>query len=234
LSPLPSGITSMSADEARPPYIELMGDPLGTLFHHLWHEVASLHVKWEEYVELFGTKPSRIEILNSSSPMFFRLVQDTIWDATLLHIARLTDPPKSKGKENLTIQGLRELITDPTALDKVSGLIEIAMGASTFCRDWRNRKIAHSDLKLATDETVKPLAPASRKQVTDAIKAISEVLNAVGWHYTGSTTIFDIGGMGGAGQLLAVLHDGLKAKTERRERRRRGEYREDDCRPVDL
>ncbi|MGZ8401653.1 MAG: AbiU2 domain-containing protein [Methyloceanibacter sp.] len=107
---------SYTAQESRERYIAKMGEALGTQFAALWQEVAHLHMSWSEYVELFGTKPSRIDLLNSAAPRFFRILQDALWDETLLHIARLTDSPESgKGKSNLTIRNLPELVDEPAA-----------------------------------------------------------------------------------------------------------------------
>lgn len=64
-----------SVDEAKQEYIGAMGDVLGLLYHALWQEVAWLHRKWHEYVELFGTKDSRIHVLNEAAPTFFRIVE---------------------------------------------------------------------------------------------------------------------------------------------------------------
>ena len=104
--------THKTAEESQKEYIEVMGEPLGKQFHALWQEVAWLYTKWGEYVALFGTKPSRIDLMNRTAPLFFRVVQDSIWEETILHIARLTDPPKSMGKENLSIQQLPLLVGD--------------------------------------------------------------------------------------------------------------------------
>ena len=60
------------------------GEPLGALFSALWQEVAVLHFHWKEYVELFGTKPERIALLNRAAPHFFRMLQDELWESTLL------------------------------------------------------------------------------------------------------------------------------------------------------
>ncbi|HZV82065.1 MAG TPA: hypothetical protein VFF53_07865, partial [Geobacteraceae bacterium] len=89
-----------TAEEARANYIEHMGEPLGSVYHCLWQELAWLYSKWNEYVTLYGAKPSRLELLNDAAPHFFRVVQDALWEATILQIARLTDPPKSAGKED--------------------------------------------------------------------------------------------------------------------------------------
>lgn len=224
-----------TAEEAKLEYIKCMGKPLGKLFHALWQEVAWLHSKWAEYVELFGTKPSRIELLNEAAPLFFRIVQDSLWEDTILHIARLTDPPKSVGKDNLTIQAIPNLVNDPNNAQAISNLIQIAVQASDFCRDWRNRHIAHRDLKLAIEEGIVPLESASRKKVKKAIHSIAEVLNAVTQHYCDSTSVFHIDGYpGGAASLLYVLDNGVKAERERRERIKRGEIREGDLGPRNL
>ncbi|WP_408068516.1 AbiU2 domain-containing protein [Vineibacter terrae] len=60
-----------------------------------------LHVKWEEYVELYGKRQSRVDLLNEAAPLFFRIVQDALWADTLLHIARLTDEPNSYDKPSM-------------------------------------------------------------------------------------------------------------------------------------
>jgi hypothetical protein len=45
-------------------YTRKMGKPLGTFFHHLWQDLAHLHLKWNEYVPLFGRSTARIDSLN--------------------------------------------------------------------------------------------------------------------------------------------------------------------------
>ena len=189
--------THRTAEEVKQHHLEVMGDDLGSLYHALWNELAWLYSKWEEYVELFGTKPSRIDLINSAAGHFFRIVQDSLWEDTLLHIARLTDPPKSAGKENLTIRRLPHLIEEQTLKGKVSELIDVAVEKAAFCRDWRNRHIAHKDLGLTLSAGAEPLKPASRAKVKEALGSISDVLNALSTHYMDSTTMFE--GIGGSG-----------------------------------
>src|SRR5437868_4579391 len=97
---LPENGDSVTADEAKTEYISKMGSDLGEVYHHLWQEVAFVHRKWNEHVELFGMKPSRIDLMNEAAPAFFRMIQDSLWEDTLLHIARLTD---RRTKDTLTI-----------------------------------------------------------------------------------------------------------------------------------
>jgi hypothetical protein len=79
-------MANRTAEEAKQDCIIAMGEPLGTLYHALWQEVAWLYVVWQEYVELYGSKPSRVDLLNEAAPLFLRITEDAIWDATILHM----------------------------------------------------------------------------------------------------------------------------------------------------
>ncbi|MBI2586400.1 MAG: hypothetical protein HYW28_11125 [Rhodospirillales bacterium] len=227
--------TSKTAEVAKAEYIKIMGEPLGVVFHALWQDLAWLHHKWEQYVQLFGTKPSRVDLLNSAAPRFFRVIQDALFEDTVLHITRLTDPPKSSGRENLTIQRLPALVQNDDVRKTVSDLVEWTIRETQFCRDWRNRRIAHRDLGLAIEQGAVPLELASLEKIKKGLSAIADVLNAVDSHYRDSTTVFDIGlDRGGAVSLLYVLDDGIKAEAERRNRIRSGQIRDEDCKSRDL
>lgn len=227
--------SNQTAEEVRQQHLELLGEELGCLYHALWNETAWLYMNWGEYVEIFGTKPSRVELVNQVAGQFFRLVQDSLLEGTLLHIARLTDPPKSVGKDNLTILRLPELIDEEDVRQNVALLIEDAVGKADFCRDWRNRRLAHKDLRLALESGAEPLKPASRAKVKEALASISDVLDAVSSHYMNSTTSFEgVGARNGALSLLYTLDDGLQAEKAREERLRMGGSRVDDYKARDL
>jgi hypothetical protein len=186
-------MTTQTAEEGKTECIRVMGQELGSVYSALWQQLAGLHHKWDEYVTLFGTKPSRVELLNRASASFFRLVQDSHWEDILLHIARLTDPPGSGKRTNLSIQRLPKCIRDPNLRNGVDDAISSALSAAEFCRDWRNRHIAHRDLGLALEQGVQPLIPASRQKVRTALDALDTVLNAVSHHYQQATTFWNSG-----------------------------------------
>lgn len=222
-------MSTRTAEEARQHYIAVMGEELGSLYHRLWNEVAWLYSKWEEYVELFGAKPSRIDLINEAAGHFFRVIQDALWEDTLLHIARLTDSPKSAGRDNLSIRRLPPLIEAEPIRRDVQAKVDEAIALADACRDWRNRRIAHLDLKLALAAGAEPLKPASRASVRAAMDAITAVLNAVSLPLLDSTSSFEgVGNSNGALKLIYVLDDGLKAERARRERLKTGEYRAED------
>lgn len=224
-----------TAEEVQRSHIEAMGVELGSVYHALWNELVWLHRKWDEYVKLFGTKPSRIDLMNKVAPSFFRVVQDSLWEDTLLHVARLTDSPSTSGKNNLSIRQLPQLIDDKNLQDEVTTLVEAAVKKAEFCRDWRNRRIAHKDLALALNRGAEPLQPASRANVKDVLTSMADVLNAVSAHYLDSTTWFEgISTLGGAIALLYALDDSVRFHAERRERISNGDFRIEDYPKRDL
>ena len=222
-----------TAEEAKADHLRLMGEELGRTYDALWQQVAWVHGKWSDYVDLFGTKESRIELLNQAAPAFFRLVEDSLWENVLLHIARLTDPPATGRKQNLTLQRLPELIDRQEIKTNLNEKLQVAVQSSAFARDWRNRHIAHNDLELKISTSATPLEFASRKCVNDSLAAFSDVLNVIAAGYLDSTTFFDTLD-GDATSLLYVLDDGIRAERERREKLRNGIYDPDQFKPRDL
>lgn len=161
-----------SADEVRNEYIAVLGPELGKVYYLLYNELAWLHLKWGQFRALFGDTPTRVDLLNAAAPVFFRVVQDSLWEDTLLHLARMTDSPTSCGKANLTFRRLPMLIAGPALQDELTKLVDNAVVKCNFARDWRNKHIAHTDLQLALQESTQPLAVASRKLVSEALEAL--------------------------------------------------------------
>ena len=99
-----------TAEQSLAEHIEIMGAEVGSIYSALWQEIAWIHKKWAQYVALYGTNPARIKLMNHVAPSMFKTVEDALWADVLLHLARLTDPPKSAGKRNLSIQQLANLV----------------------------------------------------------------------------------------------------------------------------
>jgi hypothetical protein len=226
-------MSSSTPEEMKQKYIEKMGKDLGKYYYALRQELMWLYDKWSEYETLFGKSQSRVDLLNEAAPRFFRIVEDLLWEGVILHIACLTDKPIMNGFENLSIKKLPGLIVDNELKEKIETLIDYAVGQTKFCRDWRNKWIAHRDLKLIFQKEV--LSPATRKKVDDALKSIADVLNTVVKYYQSPTTGFGVweGAPDTALCLLYVIRKGLKVERERVERIERGEPREEDLFPED-
>ena len=222
------GSAHKETDEILQDHIKHMGEKLGRYFNALWNEVAYLYTKWSEYDELFG-KPSRVDLLNDAAPTFFYIVQDCLRMDILLHVARLTDRCDTFGNKNLSVRGFPDLISSGTLKKEIERLIDSAIQKADFCKDWRDRRLAHKDLKLSISDEAKPLKPVSRKKVKDVLEAISSIMNAIAGHYMDTTIIFDgLTRLKGAEALLYIIDDRIKADKRWRERIRTRKYNKDD------
>jgi hypothetical protein len=212
-------VSDHTADEVEQQYLEKMGAELGAIFHALWNEVVRLHANWQEYRTLYGTSEAEIAVLNETAPFFFRVVQDSLWEGTLLHLCRLTDPSRIGKRENLTLSRLPACIDDPELRARIDALITRAMLTTDFARDSRNRHIAHNDLALAVDAQAEPLKAGSRKRVEDALSAIRETMNEIDRHFRGSEVGYQhfMTGYGRADALIYHLRESIE--KERKERR---------------
>jgi hypothetical protein len=135
---------------------------LADLHWHLEDELTLLHLSWNEYEMLFATNQKRVDLLNTTAPKFFVHFEDLAWRETLLHLCRLTDPPKSTGKNTLTVLRLPSMIDDAKLKAKVEQETAEAKQATEFAQNWRNRRIAHRSLEHALNPQLKPLATARR------------------------------------------------------------------------
>jgi hypothetical protein len=220
-----------SAEETLLAYQLAMGQELGTAYNRLLAHVIGLKEKWGDFLALYGTNSERVELLNLASPGFFGRIQDVLWLDAIQHVCRLTDPPKTGNKKNLTFRQLQQLMQSTIAAS-IDGQLADVEAKTKFCRDWRNRVVSHLDYEHAMDPHGKPLDSANRRSMKEAIKAMDEFLCAIHRCYTGNDLRFlddDDGHC--AVQLLHVLDDGLRADKERHERRLSGTYRPDDIGP---
>jgi len=207
-----------TAAEVEQEHLKVLGPELGPLYHRLHNECAWLQITWAQFVELFGTTPERVELLNEAAALFFRVVQDILWESTLLQLTRLTDPAKSAGKETLTVKRLPQLLKDGQAGAEVDERVKRACEATEFARDWRNRFIAHRDLALSLGDGASPLEPASHEKVKRAITAVCKVIECVHLAYFNCELHLDltVTEASGAESLLYVIQDGLDADKARR------------------
>ncbi len=213
------GSRHSTAEETEAAYAATMGPELGAIFYKLFCEIGTLRILWDQFVVLYATKKERLAILNRSGGTFFSLVQKTFWQQTLLTLCRLTDRGRVGGRSNASICYLPELILDDGLKHEVLPLIARACESTKFARDWRNRRVAHTDLELLVGRSATELAAAGKDQVEDAIAAIGAVLSRVQLHYQGSTLwVGSQPCLGGAEAVLHVLRDGIEAEDRRRER----------------
>lgn len=220
--------SSRTYEEAQEDYKQVMGNELGHVYHLLWNACALLHMRFEEFVELFGKEQEQIDIMNETAPGFFHSVQDIYWESLLLGLCRFADGWKVAGRETLSLDQLSRL-PGARSVPKLSELVAIAREKMRFAHDWRNRSIAHADLSHALDSSAQPLATASRAHIREALAAIVDVLSAIEGHFNGGSLGFlGTGPRFGGTHLLNQLRVASTLQKEWHERMVKGTAREDD------
>jgi hypothetical protein len=216
----------MTGDELKQRNIDVMGETLGKQYSALFHEFASLNLYWKEFLELFGTNDKRIERLNQAAPGFFQMLQEQQFETNMSHLARLTDSPKSAGKQNLTVRSLPDLVSDQGLKAELLTHVEDVNQKTQFCRDWRNRRFAHHDLLLATqDSHATPLEAATKEKVAAALRAVSDLLNVMErFYYKGACSFEDIAAHNGAATLLYILGFGVRGREQMVEKIKKGDF----------
>jgi hypothetical protein len=137
-------------------------------------EVRDLHFKWKFFEQLFSEK-QRFEILKATAASLFGYIQDLMLHDIILGIARLTDPPKSSGRENLSLDSLLAEIDDSSVRTEVSEIISKIKTKTEAVRVWRNKKLAHNDLAKAIGGN--PLPPIYIAELSEVLKLTSQIPN---------------------------------------------------------
>lgn len=185
-------MTSRSVEEVQAAYVSAMGTELGVVFFVLHRKLIELHILWQQYRQMFGSGHETVQLLNRTSGLFFKIVQDELWDSVLLGISRMTDPPKTFGKKNLTLRSLLELIEHPGLRVELESLCDYATMEARFARDHRNKRIAHQDHDYLSDRVASSLGGISREQVERMLAALRAVLNLLNLHFCDSTTLYEM------------------------------------------
>lgn len=199
-------------------YVSSMGQDLAEVYAALADDVLWLHSKWIVYRQIFGNDtPARLDKLNRAAGFYFYVTQHVMWNDILLHLARLTDPPRSAGRPNLTLRVLPQRIRDEALARDVTAMVETACEGCDFARVLRNRRIAHNDYEHALAIAESPLPGVSRAQIEAALGRIRDVLNRLENHYMDGTIAYEhtILGRGDGDALARFIELGLEVHDRR-------------------
>jgi AbiU2 len=222
-----------SVEQGLEQHIRDMGTDLGTLYNVLTNEVAWVHAKWAQYQQLYTRSSEQITLLNEVARHFFGIIQDTLLEDIILHLARLIDPPQSVGKDNLTLCRLPALIANAQLATEVTDLVKATQSACESARVWRNRRLAHRDLGLVLATATEPLPAISYATINAALTAMAAVLNCLEGHYWDSDTDYEhvLTEGGEADSMVYYLSEGIRAEEQRLERLRQGKPLAEDIAP---
>lgn len=194
-----------------------IGPETAKMFESLDREVINLFYRWKLFRQLFDGGEKNINLLNRSGANVFALLLRLIRDDVYLTLCRLTDPAKSAGIDNLNLRFfLNELKADVnvlTALALESQFAELKTVTKPM-REHRNKRLAHSDLKIA--QKVNSLPSELRDELDDALHALAKLMEHLHMIVFKRTTTYmkgpNISGPDGR-YLLGVLSKGLSTKS---------------------
>lgn len=199
-----------------------MGEELCPIYERLATECTLAYTRWNVYKGLFMQKEELAVVLSATTNLPFRVIHDELWRGTLLYLSRFTDPEYSKARGRATRSLSLDTLQNCSAALPVEGLRRLVSEAyrkCEFARDWRHRKLAHNDFEHALGKSDARLASATPKDVEEALASVAAALNAVAFHFTGSTTWHhEIDGERGARWIVHELALVQRLRNERRQR----------------
>jgi len=179
----------------------------------LWDELVHLHHVWSQYLVLYGHSRERVQLLNQTARSFFASLQRLMIREVLLCISRLTDPLKSRDRDNLV---LLRLLEDPElqAHQELRASLQAEIAAIRVhampIRKHRNRYIAHLDHATAIGADDDPLPPLPREIMDKAIERMGAAYHRYAREVYQTDVSFEVAALGDAESLTAALERGQK------------------------
>lgn len=215
-------MTIRTEEETLHRYKERMGDELGSTFHLCLQELYWVSSIWDTHETLFQNSHS-VELINSANGGVSFAIQNVFLEYVQLGVCRLTDPAKQRKSKNLTVRALPNLVIKDLKLE-IDQLVSEALEATEAARDWRNRRISHSDFDLKASQA-EPLKSTSRIATTEAIARIHRVLQPIALHYCSTNLILTELGDDNAISFLLHLFAGQRKKEADLEAVKNGDYK---------
>jgi hypothetical protein len=183
-------------------YVPELPEDVRGIYMDLCQDVASLHAKWGLYLDLFSTAEATT-LLSQIAPGTFQIVEESLRTDILMLICRLSDPPQSCGKDNLSMAVLARQFA------YVEGLGELVTRLREECepvRLYRDKRIAHNDLRSALNPKDNLLGKIGRQRLDKILTLAAEILRCVLWRVVANADLgFHFELMGSGRDLLYWL-----------------------------
>lgn len=115
-------------------------------FELLREQAIYLRKMFNTFNHLFASNSVTDDVLKKSAAWFFHDINHMMQEYIILLVCRLTDPPETSGKANLTIQRMNELLHENNCFsEEIENLSDGIMNYRNLLQPIRNKIIAHND-----------------------------------------------------------------------------------------
>ncbi len=180
---------------------------LKAIIDSLYNEYSQVQLIWQEFKELYARDSKRIDLMNNVAPGFFSMVQNLMIEALVIRLSRVTDAVGSGNRENLTLRRIPDALPEDKRefAEELESLIDSAKTQVDQVRVWRDKRIAHLDLRhFVSEDRVE--FKIGYTQIRECLEAIHSVLNRTSmimWDNELSSRVLLSGGR--AASLIAAL-----------------------------
>jgi hypothetical protein len=171
--------------------------------------VAYLAFDWKAYCSLFKERGS-VDLMNSSAPSFFNLLQRVLRDDIVRRVAISFDSPEVARRHNLVVDRVvhqSQCWLSVAQMHSLKNLRDKASDAVLAVRKYRNRILAHQDLNTA--KGVDRYPRLTGHDVTNAIECLFRVLNFVEVNVFGSETAYEYVMQDADSSAIRMMEDAL-------------------------
>lgn len=187
---------------------------LDNVFEKVRSEVILLHGWWITYRQLYGISKERVELLNECAGFFFYLIQNALMDGAQLILTKLSDPAKTFGKKNMSLELICEIVKELGEDELFSSLNERLLHYRELCSTFkkhRDKRIAHNDFETFVNETSEPLPGISRAMVEEALRELRSFMNQVDKYYMDTEMGYEyFNTLNGGDAFMEILKRGLR------------------------
>jgi hypothetical protein len=217
-------MTRETASETRKRYQAYLGNDFGEVFHLALDELVDLNRTWGQFKNLFCRGRERVDLLNKAGASFYYNVDRHFFSSVMLAICRLSDPPKSVGKKNLTVHLFLDFMDTKDRADTMTDMLQGVSDATKFARDWRNRRFSHNSFDLQTGDA-RPLEIATVELVDNAIASLYKTMQFVTLDFM-STNLSGhvLDSLNNEMVMLNRLFLGVEQHNQKLKRLKNGEY----------
>ncbi len=191
---------------------ELLGKELLKEFDTLRREACFLIDTFRTFEDLFAAGPEVDKILGKSANEFFVDINRIMLEYICLVVCRITDPPGTGKRTNLTIPRMNKLLRERGLLSpEIKARSDRLMCYRELVQDARNKIVAHMDLNTYIKDLSLGIYPKEEKAKNFFEVNLPRYLDAVA-NAIGGDPVGGLGRIGGDAQSLrGTLKRGLIA-----------------------